>query len=100
MKSKTTLAAAILSAVAATAHAQETRDHNPGGGGGGDPREIARAAYRAADDAEAIQNQARISCYGQGYQLSQSAYNLHMALSDLYYAARRDAGGLRTGERN
>ena len=85
------IAATVLSATSA-----QPRNHT--GGAGSNPMEVARAAYRTADDAEALQRQAGFSCAnGQGYQLSQAAYSLHTTLSDLYWSARRAAGGQRTG---
>jgi hypothetical protein len=92
MKLTTFLAATLLTTTAAA----QTRDHHSGGG---NPADISRASYRAADDAEAMASQARYGCYnGQGAQLSASANRMHLALSDLYYAARRAAGGQRTAE--
>ncbi len=93
MQLRTTLfATALALAASVAAAAPQTRNHT--GGGTTDPREVARASYRAADDAEAMSRDANWSCRnGQGYQLGASANRLHLALSDLYRAALRASTG-------
>ncbi len=83
---------ALATVLATPAFAAGVNDHT----GGGNAVEVARASYRTADDSEALANQARFSCGGSGYQLSASANRLHLAVSDLYHAARRASGGGRS----
>lgn len=84
MKLLSLIAAVTLSTTAMA----NNRDHT----GSGDPRQIARASYRAADDAEQLARQARYSCHNS-YELASAANSLHYAVSDLYRAARRMSGG-------